>query len=447
MYNRYNYLKFEKISMGFNKIKKNPFVLQSLKTMFLRILGVVTLFGFSLFLTHNYDPKIIGQYDFIRMVLLVLSSICVLGTDQSILYFTGILKSTNEMGKFKAIYKKIVTLIFLLCIVVLIVFLVIGQKSIDSFFKDKSTYFLIAKAILALFFYSITLFNTETIRALDKIYIAELFRNTFKYISVFIGAVILFYFHLETYLVDTFLIGFIALAIITTIIIFRLFKKENDDSTVNKETQYTYAYIAHKSYPMAISNLAIFLMMTFDIVFLKKFKGDETVAYYGIVMKLVSILFMINNSVYISVSLKIAQLYTDNNRTELLNALKQSARIIVLLTLPVVIFVCFFSTNILYFFGENYVQGKQALVILMVGQLVASFFGVSAVYLNMTGRQSIFQIVLVVAVLVNLILNIILIPIYSITGAAIAFVSSLLFWNIVTAIIIYKKDKLLVVLH
>ncbi|RKS15754.1 O-antigen/teichoic acid export membrane protein [Flavobacterium sp. 120] len=434
--------------MGFNKIKKNPFVLQSLKTMFLRIIGVVTLFGFSLFLTHNYDPKIIGQFDFIRMVLLVLSSICVLGTDQSILYFTGILKSRNEIQKLKAIYKKIVVIIFALCLLMLFVFFVIGQNSINIFFNDKSTYVLMAKAIIALFFYSITLFNTETIRALDKVYIAELFRNTFKYVSVIFGAIILFYYHQEAYLVDTFLIGFVALAIITTIIIFRLFKKQNGDLILSNDTNsFSYSFIAHKSYPMAISSLAIFLMMTFDIVFLKKFKGDETVAYYAIAMKLVSILFMINNSVYISVSLKIAQLYTDNNKKELSKALKQSARMIVALTLPVVLFVCLFSENILYFFGENYTQSKQALLILMAGQLFASFFGVSAIYLNMTGRQSVFQIVLIFAVLLNLILNIILIPMYSMTGAAIAFVSSLLFWNAVTAIIVYRKDKLLIVFH
>ncbi|WP_233550044.1 MATE family efflux transporter [Flavobacterium sp. 120] len=416
--------------------------------MFLRIIGVVTLFGFSLFLTHNYDPKIIGQFDFIRMVLLVLSSICVLGTDQSILYFTGILKSRNEIQKLKAIYKKIVVIIFALCLLMLFVFFVIGQNSINIFFNDKSTYVLMAKAIIALFFYSITLFNTETIRALDKVYIAELFRNTFKYVSVIFGAIILFYYHQEAYLVDTFLIGFVALAIITTIIIFRLFKKQNGDLILSNDTNsFSYSFIAHKSYPMAISSLAIFLMMTFDIVFLKKFKGDETVAYYAIAMKLVSILFMINNSVYISVSLKIAQLYTDNNKKELSKALKQSARMIVALTLPVVLFVCLFSENILYFFGENYTQSKQALLILMAGQLFASFFGVSAIYLNMTGRQSVFQIVLIFAVLLNLILNIILIPMYSMTGAAIAFVSSLLFWNAVTAIIVYRKDKLLIVFH
>ncbi|SDW11095.1 lipopolysaccharide biosynthesis protein [Flavobacterium degerlachei] len=434
--------------MGFNKIKKNPIVLQSFTTMFLRIIGVITLFGFSLFLTHNYDPKIIGQFDFIRMVLLVLSSICVLGTDQSILYFTGILKSSNETEKLRAIYKKIAVLIFALSMLVLIVFLIIGQNRINVFFNQKGTYLLIYKAIIALFFYCITLFNTETIRALDKIYTAELFRNTFKYVSVIIGAVVLFYIHEESYLVDTFLVGFVALSIITTIIVFRLFEKQKNDSVLVDDTdRFNYSFIAHKSYPMAISNLAIFLMMTFDVVFLKKFKGDETVAYYSIVMKLVSVLFMINNSVYISVSLKIAQLYTEKNHRELVKVLRESARIIVMLTLAVVITVCLFSEDILYFFGENYIEGKQALLILMVGQLLASFFGVAAIYLNMTGRQSIFQVILIFAVLLNLVLNIILIPMYSMTGAAIAFVASLLFWNIITAIIIYKKDKVVVLFH
>jgi hypothetical protein len=54
--------------------------MQSINTMILRIIGVATLFGFTLFLTKNYDPKIIGQYDFIRTYLLVLGSICILGT-------------------------------------------------------------------------------------------------------------------------------------------------------------------------------------------------------------------------------------------------------------------------------------------------------------------------------------------------------------------------------
>lgn len=434
--------------MGFNKIKKNPFVLQSLKTMFLRILGVVTLFGFSLFLTHNYDPKIIGQFDFIQKILLVLSSICVLGTDQSILYFAGILKSTNETEKLKAIYQKIILLILLLSLAVFILFFFFGKSLIHFFFNDNNTYTLVLKAVVILFFYSLTLFNTETIRALGRVYMAELFRNIFKYVTVIFGAIVLFYYHQEAYLVDTFLIGFVALSIITTIIIFWLFKNQKGDSILPNDTNhFSYSFIAHKSYPMAISNLAIFLMMTLDVVFLKKFKGDEIVAYYSIAMKLVSILFLINNAVFISVSLKTAQQFTDNNKVALLNTMKQSSRLIFVLTVPIVALVCFYSESILHFFGPNYIQAKQALLILMAGQLVSSLFGITTIYLNMTGRQRIFQMVLIFAVFLNFILNCILIPKYSLTGAAIAFVSSLLFWNIITAFIIYKKDKLLIIMH
>nr|WP_315161462.1 MATE family efflux transporter [uncultured Flavobacterium sp.] len=416
--------------------------------MFLRIIGVVTLFGFSLFLTHNYDPKIIGQFDFIQKILLVLSSICILGSDQSILYFTGILKSTNETEKLKTIYLRIISLILILSVVVLVLFFFFGKSIIIFFFNDNNTYRLVLKAVVVLFFYSLTLFNTETIRALGRVYMAELFRNLFKYLSVIFGAIVLLYFHQEMYLIDTFLIGFIALAIITTGIVIWILKKEGFvSSNKSDSSRFSYSFIASKSYPMAVSNLAIFLMLTLDVVFLKKFKGDEIVAYYSIAMKLVSILFLINNSVFISVSLKIAKQFTDNNKTALLNTMKQSSRIIFFLTLPIVVVVCFYSESILHFFGPNYVQAKQALLILMAGQLLASLFGITTIYLNMTGRQRIFQVILISAVFLNFILNFILIPIYSLTGAAIAFVSSLLFWNIITAFIVYKKDKLLIIMH
>jgi O-antigen/teichoic acid export membrane protein len=434
--------------MGFNKIKKNPFVLQSLKTMFLRILCVVILFGFSLFLTHNYDPKIIGQYDFIQKILLVLSSICMLGTDQSILYFAGILKSTNQPQKLKVIYQRIILLILILSLLVLIFFFFFGKSLIHFFFNDTNTYGLVLKAVVILFFYSLTLFNTETIRALGKVYMAELFRNIFKYVSVILGAIVLLYSHQEIYLIDTFLIGFIVLSIISTGIVFWIFKKEGFISSNNSDKSlFSYSFIASKSYPMAVSNLAIFLMMTFDLVFLKKFKGDEMVAYYSIAMRLVSILFLINNAVFVSVSLKIAQQFTDNNKIALLNTMKQSSRIIFVLTLPIVVVVYLYAESILHIFGPNYVQAKQALLILMAGQLLASLFGITTIYLNMTGRQRIFQLVLISAVFLNFVLNFILIPIYSLTGAAIAFVSSLLFWNIITAFIVYKKDKLLIIMH
>ena len=76
-----------------DRLKSDLLLKQSVFTLLLRVLGVITLFGFTLFLTHNYSPKIVGQYDFTRTFLLLIGSVALLGTDQSVLYFAGKLKA------------------------------------------------------------------------------------------------------------------------------------------------------------------------------------------------------------------------------------------------------------------------------------------------------------------------------------------------------------------
>lgn len=427
---------------GLNKIRQNPFVLQSIKTMLLRIFGIVVLFGFTLYLTHNYEPKIIGQYDFIRTFLLVVGSICILGTDQSILYFTGILKSEGNLRELKHTYKKMLTLIFFMCIIAFLALLLIGEYNVSTFLKDRNIYSILLKATAILFFYSVTLFNTEVFRALESIYVAELFRNTFKYISVIVGAVLLFKIHEESYLVDTFLAGFVILSIISTIMIYNRFNiKIYLNNPAPREIQLSYKYLLKKSYPMAISALAIFLLMSFDIIFIKIYWGDTAVAFYAIAVKLMTILLMIMNSVTITVSTKISEYFASGNMDALKKTMRHSARLIFALSLPIVLFICFFADNILGFFGKSYIEAKVALIILVVGQGICSIFGAVQVYLNMTGRQNIFQTILIFAVILNFMLNRLLVPKYGMVGGATAYSVSMILWNLIATVVIYNKDK------
>jgi O-antigen/teichoic acid export membrane protein len=250
---------FNKYLPFLNLFKKNHFMMQSIKVMILRVIGVVTLFGFTLFLTRNYDPKIIGQYDFIRAFLLVAGSLCLLGTDQSILYFTGLLKSRGQIEELKNIYKKIIIMIFFMSLISFIILIVLGNNLIKSFFNDTNIYLIIFKATITLFFYCLTFFNTEVFRALDSIYIAELYRNTFKYVSVIIGAIILVNLNKESYLVDTFLFGFVILSIISTIMIFKLLDKKKSGFTDTKLEDFSFNFLA-------ISKILLFLVsVTFSL--------------------------------------------------------------------------------------------------------------------------------------------------------------------------------------
>ena len=421
------------------KLKANTFILQSINTMILRIIGVVTLFGFTLFLTHNYSPAIVGQYDFIRTFLLVVGSLCLLGTEQSILYFAGIVKGQGNSGELKKVYFKKVTLVFLTSMIPILVVFLTGEKIINDFFNDDLIYLLLIKSTAILFFYCITILNTETFRVLDRVYTAELFRNTFKYLSVIIGAIYLLYTHQQGYLVDAFLIGFIILSIVSfCMILIDLNRLEDQDTVLNR---ISYKELIVKSYPMAISGMAFFLMMSIDIMFLKKYYGNEQVAYYSTAVKLMTILSMVIVSININASIKIAEFHSAKNWTELKKIVRSTSRLIFLFTFPLTLIVVLFSNSILTIFGQGYNNASTALIILMLGQLICSLFGSASIYLNMTGRQNTFKIILIIAVIINFISNGFLVPRYGMVGASISFVISLLFWNICTAIIVYKKDN------
>jgi O-antigen/teichoic acid export membrane protein len=428
-----------------NRAKQSTFIMQSVNTIILRVIGIITLFGFTLFLTHNYSPAIVGQYDFIRTFLLVVGSLCLLGTEQSILYFAGIINAQGNSGELKKIYLKKVTMVFFTSTIPILVVFLIGERKINSFFNDDFIYMLLIKSTAILFFYCITILNTETFRALDKVYTAELFRNTFKYLSVIIGAIYLLYNHQQEYLVDSFLVGFVLLSIVSFFMILIDFNRL--EAQVTDLNSISYKELIVKSCPMAISGMAFFLIMSFDIFFIKKYYGNEAVAYYSTSIKIITILSMIIISVNINVSTKIAEYYASQNTIELRKTVKNSTRLIFFICFPLVVLICFFSETILNFFGEGYEEASSTLILLMVGQGITAAFGATPIYLNMTGRQALYQYILIGAVFIDLTLNIVLVPMYGMLGAAIAFTGCSIFWILTTAIIIYKKDKIIIFLH
>lgn len=425
------------------KILKIKLVSDSFKVLVLRFLGVLLLFGITLFLTNNYNANTVGQYDFIRTFLLVFGSLCLVGTDQSILYFSGILKSTKTIYKLKSVYYKILKIIFLTSATIIIIVVLFGKSRINGFFTNHNTYQNVLKASLVLFFYCLTTLNTEVIRAINKVIISEIIKNVLKHVPFIIGIIILFYSKKEHLLIDVYLVSFLILGIITTIFLLfklRTFKHDSVDNIKTKE-------IIQKSFPIAISGVAIFLLMSIDIFFLKKYKGDADVAYYSVALKLMLMLSIIINTININASSKIAEFYSDKNFIELNKLLKNSSRLIFFMSLPIILILLIFSTKILSFFGEEYIFSNKALIIMVICQGICTLFGSNGVYLNMTGRQKIFQYILISSVIINYFFNSILIPQYGMVGAAISFSISLLWWNVVATLYIYKKDNVKIFLR
>ncbi|MET0945738.1 MAG: polysaccharide biosynthesis protein, partial [Flavobacterium sp.] len=129
--------------------------------MFLRILGVLLLFGFTVFLTKSYSPELVGQYDFARSFLLAIGTICLLGFDLSILYFKGRLASADALQELKKIYLKMTAMLFATSVISLVIILIIDEKAVNSYFGGPEVYSIFLKGTATLFFYGMSTLNIE----------------------------------------------------------------------------------------------------------------------------------------------------------------------------------------------------------------------------------------------------------------------------------------------
>ena len=428
------------LSNYLKKIKSKQFK-AILVTLFLRVLGVVTLFGFSLFLTNNYSSEIVGNYELIRVFVLVISCVGILGIDQSIYQFVGKLKAENAFeNSLYQLYMQIIKLLIISSIIIIGLFYLIPKQWILNFYSDDELiYNYIEKSILLLIFYSLTIVNTEILRGLNLINISELFRNFLKFTPVILGSILLLSIGEPIFIIDFYLYGFVLLSIISTVVVLNRIKLIQKSNVVsNQFITFSKSEIAVLSYPMAISGFCFFVMLSVDVFLLKRYFSNSHVAYYSIAVKFLTILSLVIVAINVNISPKIAEHYFSSNKKELLSLLSKSRMMICLINWTTGIFLIGLGKILLGFFGEEYVQAYQPMVILVFGQMIASLFGSVAVALNMIGKQIIFQRILVVSTVINIVSNVIFIPKYGMNGAAISFVMSLLFWNLISSLYLNK---------
>ena len=136
---------------------------------------------------------------------------------------------------------------------------------------------------------------------------------------------------------------------------------------------------------------------------------------------------------------KFAELYAMKDFERLEKVVHQSTKLIFWSTVPLLVVFFSFSMQVFSAFGDDFKKGIFCFIILCSARMVSAFTGPAATLLQMTGRQVIFMKVLSAGAVINIVINYLLIPIYGIQGAAIATMSSVIFWNL-TMVYFVKKE-------
>ena len=414
---------------------------KSFSVLIIRSLGVLLLFGFTLFITNFFTAENVGRYDFVRSALMVLGGLALMGTNQSIIYYSGLLKARKSIESIRAVYSKMIKIICVLSFIVLALYIVFfSQEKVNEFFNNEESFSLLLKSILTLVFFALTMLNIDTIRALQKTVLSEIYRSLFRYLPVFFLAAVLLKFNQQAYLVEAYLTGFVLLSFFSSIRVYKIFK------TLQKPNKKSESFSMHEifktSAPMALSAIAYFIMQSIDIIILSIYEGFDQIAYYSVSVKLAMVTTLALMSVNIVIAPRIAEIYEKQNLQDMQQLIKHSTRIIFFISLFVLSILFLFSQEILSLFGPDYIKANQALLFLLAAQFFNAVSGPGAIYLNMTGRQKTLNKILILGLIINISLNFYFIPVEGINGAAKATLVSLIIWNAITTLLVYSKDKI-----
>jgi O-antigen/teichoic acid export membrane protein len=158
--------------------------------------------------------------------------------------------------------------------------------------------------------------------------------------------------------------------------------------------------------------------------------SEEEVGVFTMAARLVSLAVFVMTPIINTFSPHVAHLHHIGDRSGVSTAYGSATRWIVQLSAPAFVALLLVPDLLLRVLGGTAAAGATAVVILAIGQMVSAAAGPCGVVLNMSGKVSLSLMDNVGVLLLNIVLNIVLIPEYGIIGAAIAFSAALIVGNL-----------------
>jgi len=176
-----------------------------------------------------------------------------------------------------------------------------------------------------------------------------------------------------------------------------------------------------------------------DVIMLGLLVGDAAAGTYVVAARSAALIGFVLFSANAAMAPMISRVYHSGDMGRLQRIATLSARLTMLFSVPVAIGFIVFGDWFLRLFGAEFAVARPALTILSIGQFINASMGSVALLLTMTGHERLAARGFGIAAVANVSLNAALIPAFGATGAAIATATSLLVWNMVLAVYVYRR--------
>lgn len=185
-----------------------------------------------------------------------------------------------------------------------------------------------------------------------------------------------------------------------------------------------------------------FLLINIDVLMVGHLMDPRHVAVYFATTKIMALAHF----VYFAVKAGVAQRYSDllhsGNHAEFAAFAEASTRWTFWPTLLLGLIILALGYPLMMLFGDAFTSGYPLLFILIIGVIARASVGPAESLLNMSGKQNICALLYAITLVVNITLNLLLIPRFGLVGAAFSTAFSMLLEAILLSLAVHKTMQI-----
>jgi O-antigen/teichoic acid export membrane protein len=378
-------------------------------------LGSVFRYMFSIIMARFLGAQMLGLYSLGNAITRIAEILALLGLDNGVLRFVS-RDTEDKVNVDRSIYTSLKIGLISSILIAVLLFLS-AEKIVNEILNEDSFLITVIKVFaISLPFTVLTLISSFATQAF-KILKYKIFVNQIVNPLTLLIAFVTSYFLLGIEL--SILLPTVVSSIIGLMFILKFLTNFSSISlskiigtTVDKD-------ILKFSVPLMFVSAIGIIMHWIDIIMLGILSNATEVGMYHPIERTAGLVRMILFAFAGIFAPIFSEHYFKKNKNGMKDSYQSSSKYILAFSLPIFIFLFIFSEPMLLVFGTEF-QNYFALKVLLLGIFIQTIFGLGSSTLTMSGYTKFNLLNVSIALFLNIISNSILIPLYGLTGAALA---------------------------
>jgi len=408
------------------------------------LLSKVLAYAYRIIIARFYGPEVYGLFALSLMITGWIMIFAALGLSSGLLRFIPYYRGKRQNKKISHLVKTSQKILLIITVLsALALFLASDYIAVTLFDNAELGAFLKIFSLLIPVNVLSGVFRL-TIKAYEKI-------GWFVFLNSVLGGVI----NLVT-LIVLILIGFsnksvpisyvtgASFILVASYLVARVHAKEAfvNHKVTDSENRKTFREMFSYSWPLIFSGLIFSMFHWTDSFLIGIFKSIEEVGLYNAAVP-IALLILLTRDLFTQLFFPlVTKEYSKGNLRVIRDLTKQVGKWIFILSIPILaLFLLFPGAFIKLLFGQEYVVVENAMRFLSVGVFFSAIFGISNEIISMKGKTKVILADVTIMSIVNVILNVILIPRYGVAGAGFSTMVSMIFLNIIFGYQSWKYTK------